>query len=299
MKNKSSAFSLIELSIVILIIGVLVAGVTQASRLVRQSKLTTARTLTQSSGVNSIRGLILWLEPTMESSFKSTETSDASSLSNWYDINPQVSLRNTFSNSSATILYKASATNSLPAVYFNNVNTAFTGTIIDAPYNAYTIFYVARPTSLASTGFIFYNGTQGTNGIGVSLSTGGLTTFSYGASLSSVGSLASTANQVSADIVCITTAPNSLLGVAVTTPAILSYKNGVSNTMTAATTTAASWVTPTGSLYIGNATSAGTTTDFVGEISEIIIFDNVLKKTDRQEVEKYLSRKYGIAVTQS
>lgn len=50
MKNKfNKAFSLIELSIVILIIGILVAGVTSSSRLINQMRLTSARTLTQSS----------------------------------------------------------------------------------------------------------------------------------------------------------------------------------------------------------------------------------------------------------
>ena len=38
-KNKNGAFSLIELSIVILIIGILIAGVTQGSRLVREAKI--------------------------------------------------------------------------------------------------------------------------------------------------------------------------------------------------------------------------------------------------------------------
>jgi len=40
--NKK-AFSLIELSIVILIIGIFVAGVTSSSRLLKQMKLTSAR----------------------------------------------------------------------------------------------------------------------------------------------------------------------------------------------------------------------------------------------------------------
>ena len=38
-KNQNLAFSLLELSIVVLIIGILIAGVTQGSRLVRQSKI--------------------------------------------------------------------------------------------------------------------------------------------------------------------------------------------------------------------------------------------------------------------
>ncbi|MFM7620236.1 MAG: prepilin-type N-terminal cleavage/methylation domain-containing protein [Alphaproteobacteria bacterium] len=63
------AFSLIELSIVILIIGILVAGVTQSSRLIRQMALSSARALTQSSPVPSIAGLVSWYEPTSEKSF--------------------------------------------------------------------------------------------------------------------------------------------------------------------------------------------------------------------------------------
>ena len=70
MKNfKKNAFSLIELSIVILIIGILVAGVTQSSRLVRQFTLNSARNITQGSPVYSILGLLTWVETTMASSY--------------------------------------------------------------------------------------------------------------------------------------------------------------------------------------------------------------------------------------
>jgi len=59
-KNKiSQAFSLIELSIVILIIGILVAGVTQSSRLVTQFRLLSARNMTQSSPVPTIKDLLI------------------------------------------------------------------------------------------------------------------------------------------------------------------------------------------------------------------------------------------------
>jgi prepilin-type N-terminal cleavage/methylation domain-containing protein len=66
MKYKSSGFSLIELSIVILIIGILIAGVTQGSRLVKQSKVKTAKTLTQSSDAIGINDMVLWLDATNE-----------------------------------------------------------------------------------------------------------------------------------------------------------------------------------------------------------------------------------------
>ena len=62
MSRSNKAFSLIELSIVILIVGILVAGVTSSSRLIKKMKLITAQNLTNSSPIHSIKGLALWLE---------------------------------------------------------------------------------------------------------------------------------------------------------------------------------------------------------------------------------------------
>ncbi len=46
----------------ILIIGIIVAGVTQASRLVREFRLSSAQNLTKSSPVSGIGGLSLWFD---------------------------------------------------------------------------------------------------------------------------------------------------------------------------------------------------------------------------------------------
>ncbi|MFM2200772.1 MAG: hypothetical protein RL769_827, partial [Pseudomonadota bacterium] len=67
--KSPKAFSLIELSIVILIIGILVAGVTQSSRLVKRIRLLTAQNITNSSPVPTIKDLALWYESTLERSF--------------------------------------------------------------------------------------------------------------------------------------------------------------------------------------------------------------------------------------
>jgi len=65
-KFNKTAFSLIELSIVVLIIGILIAGISQSSRLIKAMKLSTARSLTRSSDVNSINNLTAWFDATAE-----------------------------------------------------------------------------------------------------------------------------------------------------------------------------------------------------------------------------------------
>jgi len=89
-KNFNKAFSLIELSIVILIIGILVAGVTQSSRLINQLKLLSAQSLTRSSDVNSILDLTFWVESTLDGSFTNSSGSfqldNGGSISSWNDI---------------------------------------------------------------------------------------------------------------------------------------------------------------------------------------------------------------------
>ena len=84
------AFSLIELSIVLLIIGILIAGVTQSSRLIEQFKLTSARSKTKSSPVNSITGLSMWLETTAIESFLENESENQATVSAWNDIGLQI-----------------------------------------------------------------------------------------------------------------------------------------------------------------------------------------------------------------
>lgn len=302
MKNKNRAFSLIELSIVILIIGILIAGVTQGSRLVGASKLQTAQNVTQSSPVQSTKGLVLWLEPTKEKSFLSSEAVDKGELSRWFDNNPQLAIPASFqATASANITYTAiSAINGLPSVTFSAANTALVGpyngatlSSINTPFNAYTIFAVVRSTSLAAANTIFYNGTSGTNGFALNkTATDGA--FSVAAQgLTALTSATNTAVGVP-EILSVTIEPDSVLGVAEATPAVASFKNGVAGI---ASDFSGNLVASTVGMYVGNAAAAAST-QFVGDISELIVFDSALNNTSRQQIEKYLSKKYAIPVTQ-
>jgi prepilin-type N-terminal cleavage/methylation domain-containing protein len=108
MSKNQQAFSLIELSIVILIIGILVAGITQSSRLIGQMRIQSAKNLTLNSPVSSIKSIHIWLETTTQNSFSSEQPDDNYLVESWNDINPQSSYKNNAlqSNDSQKPFYK-------------------------------------------------------------------------------------------------------------------------------------------------------------------------------------------------
>ncbi len=64
MKQCRKAFSLIELSLVILIIGILIAGVTNGSRMIVAYKNSVAANHTNNSVASGVKGLAFWYETT-------------------------------------------------------------------------------------------------------------------------------------------------------------------------------------------------------------------------------------------
>ncbi len=86
--KRQQAFSLIELSIVILVIGILIPGVMQGRELISKVHLQTARLLTTSSPVSSIKGLRAWYETSSSNSFDGAVVNNNSPVTRWYDINP-------------------------------------------------------------------------------------------------------------------------------------------------------------------------------------------------------------------
>jgi prepilin-type N-terminal cleavage/methylation domain-containing protein len=152
---SKKAFSLIELSIVLVIIGLLVAGITQGSRLVQKFRISTAQTLTQSSPVNGIKNLVAWYETTSQASFDSA-IDNGVAISTWYDISPSVNKINATQTTAANRpIYTENDINSLPTLKFtrsqSQVMNLPNGTI---PYNnsPYTIFIVAKADASCKDG---------------------------------------------------------------------------------------------------------------------------------------------------
>ena len=85
LSNNRRGFSLIELAVVILIIGILVAGILTANGLIKKTKISAAQSLTKSSPIAGITGNVLWLESSLEASFKDSESSSGDAVTAWYD----------------------------------------------------------------------------------------------------------------------------------------------------------------------------------------------------------------------
>ncbi len=323
--SKSKAFSLIELSIVILIIGILVAGITQSSRLVTQMKLSSARSLTTSSPVSSIKGLALWLEPTLEDSFASNESEDAAAITVWNDTNPQttqplyaVAQTGTVADPKANphtppatnpvdIAYEDNAINGLPAVNFTSSATTYSPgkrltlstTYVSGAANYFLFTNVNNTvppvTSSKSTTFIVYKKTATTNAPRTLLWNGATKTEGWGYEEITGGFRQFSSTTPSVGTVAMATIPEiATMTINGTGAAPSVYINGSGAGIAGVSTI----LTPATGFFIGNANALGTpATPFVGYIAEVIVYDGVLKDSDRKSVEAYLGKKYGIKVT--
>lgn len=310
MKNnrKLRAFSLIEVSIVVLIIGILIAGITQSSRLLAQAKVNTAKSLTQSSPAASIKGLSLWIESTLDSSFISTETDDGTAISEWRDYNPQVSTKADFVKGTTAPTYTLNAINGIPAVLFDGSAFMSATNFSDISTNQATVFIVVKlPSTLASEAIISKRGADASAGVNFQVSTNSTasTGWTYcdgevqdavtcelaasGAAVIATNSyIYSSVYTANSDVITTSTAGG-----------INFFQNGAKLNQVATSGTSRTGPVSSGNkaLHIGATSFTTPTNGFKGYIGEIIVYDRALKQEERQSIEGYLSKKWGIGVT--
>ena len=155
-KKKRQAFSLIEISVVILIVGILISGISRGVDLYNDYKLSIARKLTQESPVSRVPDLALWLESVSEKSLLNKDDSlkikNTDLIKKWVDVNP----RNQFgqfleqNNVANMPTYVADGINNLPSVKFDSTNLAMrmVGSFSDIFSVESTIFIVFRAVSV-------------------------------------------------------------------------------------------------------------------------------------------------------
>ena len=285
--NSPRAFSLIELSIVILIIGILISGVMQGSRLVTQMRLATARNLTQGSPIASTGDLAIWLESTSVASLDDSATEDKAPIQNWYDINPQAITKYNALQTTGTKqpTYSAGAINGLPAVKFDGIDDDISLGSLSAGSNI-SLFFVIKPTTSHVEGL--FDSAPGQpyvfrNYCDFGCPTDGQFSWWNNGSMPSV-SLGLSATKPA--IIYIETTFNS----GTSTPRTIAYyKNGTSTSNVSDTNNnGIAWASP----RIGSIN-----TNYVlynGIIGEIVIFSRTLKPEERDSITSYLGKKWGI-----
>ncbi len=298
MHKKQQAFTLLELTIVLVVIAIMTVGIFKGAGLVNSSKISVARSLTERSPVPKIDGLVVWYETSSLDSLLKSEASNNSKVTTWYDLNPaSVALReNTLVAKIGAVKYVKNGINNVPSLQFSSKNDGLVNLQLAAFSQGSTaqntVFLVFKQQSrtyistderwildshfLASSSAIGYADISGVDTV---RSNSGTTVYSGATNPPSFGDEKSFIVAVYYD---------------------QAYTKAYVNDATVVTGGGYFNATPgsnkiTG-LTIGSLKGDINASRFVGLISEIIIYNRVLKSDERKDIFAYLSKKYSIPV---
>ena len=134
--------------------------------MIKKFRLNSARAITKSSAVPTIKGLTLWLDATSEEAFVDGQDSNGGLVSAWIDINPTNTNKIKFiqADSAKQPTYQSGGLNLLPALKFNNTNSVLyseNSIALSSLFsnNSATIFLVqdAAPAVSGSSSFFITN----------------------------------------------------------------------------------------------------------------------------------------------
>lgn len=299
------AFSLIELSFVLIIIGILVLAVAQGSRIIKESRLKSAQALTQGSPVNSTIGLVAWFEVSDSSNIAVGTVgsgiygspSNGANVTDWKDRNP-LSLTKIIASAQADAnrpTYIVKGINDLPTLQFDGL-----ATYLDIPDSRdvsispdITLFAVVKvmpnDSANAQTGIL-------------AKEAGGVATnppysIEYNEANKAISSLMVDNSGTTTGVGGFSLLNNRIAAITVinnSTDSANGFKlfvNNVAGTPIDAKTSIADTSTP---LRIGRQKIGFATRFFKGYISEIIIFNRALNTFEITDINNYLSQKYNI-----
>lgn len=285
--KKSSAFSLLETSIVVLILSFLIAGFSQSSKLIRKFRVAAAQSVTEASPVLRTEGLMLWYETTLSSSFDEDESDDdGDEVSTWYDINDQASYKND-ATSSGTYKpqYIKDGINGLPTLRFDGTDDYFEFDGDALANTGYTIFIVEqRRAAVSSSDCVLMGGTTESDNQNLYMLYRTDTTLVFG--------------QYSNDLNY--TVPSYTSPIPRIHTFYLSTTNGKKYWEDGGDSADEEESSQTDTLesYDGAAIGKYSTTKYAcGDISEVIIYLRSLTTKERQAIESYLSEKYDIEIS--
>jgi prepilin-type N-terminal cleavage/methylation domain-containing protein len=285
-KNRKG-FSLIEISVVILIIGVLIAGISQASDMIDDSALKGARTASRGSRVPRIKDLVLWLDATADGASLASASSakqavDGDAVTVWKDSNPNSSSKFTLAGTST---FSSNKVGGLPGIALSVLNSNFFKLTdrFDNSTGEYTIYLIYQPVALPASGTVGVimekrNATSAIFPYRLEIDSNGFYRYSnsnnfvlYGSKKASAGNIdlirisRSSAGAVALEVDSSPATGNSLSVIRNNDELIIGAQNGTSI-----------------SNYVN------------GRIGEVIIYERDLAPSEKTDVESYLYKKWKL-----
>ncbi len=276
---QSTAFSLVEVSVVILIIGIFVSGVVGTKYLYNKAVIASAQSLTQASPIRSTKELSLWLETSSEQSLSDLERSDGASLSSWNDISGH---RIDVNVGSSNPTY-ANTINRIPAVRFSGDSNGYFNVDGKLLNNSnYTIIVVEQRESNSGDNYFIGDSTITASGQNLLLG--------YKTDGSVIHSQAGTtvADNSNAYSSYVSSYSSDVPRVFVFTSSESGKKTYINGNI-AATSSDNSKVTNLSNLYIGKG--------YTGQIGELAIFTKELDYAEIVDISYYLKKKWNIKQT--
>jgi len=313
-QNNKLAFSLIELSVVILVIGILVIGITKGSRIISEAKIKSAMALTQASPAASMEGLVLWLDSVDKDTIASGtvsgnsygNTADGDSVVIWKDRNPQsvnkIELLAAADNNRPT--YEKDGINKLPSIAFDG-GVQFLESSSEAPLSAgdntftYIIVWAAGLSGqtdvqvLFDQGFSSADSYSGHAGFALYETVFGFGGYNNDFMPSELARSLLKAGQNHITTIVINPTASGVASDSVasifydsTTASIGNSATGLQNLDIGEIFTVGTSANDTGGLY-----------NFNGMISELLVFNRPLKSVEIATIQSYLSQKYNIKLS--
>ncbi len=287
-KINKKAFSIIEISVVLLIISVMIAGIATGRSMIIKSRLTNAKSLTQKSIVNEMGDdLIAWYETSLESSFIPSEAkTDGSLITVWKDSNKSAITKNDAKIGVSPTLVQNVFYNSIPGVRFTGTQYLnFNGSKFAK--NSYTVFVVEQRSSGKSNNYFIAGSANSLNSnLVLGYRNQNLITLAHW--YNDFDAPTSFPNYSSQNL--ITRIHTFLFNNSIGKQYTLNGKNPLNqNTnkdpLKSYISARIGFCQPCGNGY------------YVGDLAEIIMFKRSLKTEEVEAIESYLGSKYGIPVS--
>lgn len=300
--NFRKAFSLIEISIVVLVIGILIAGISSGIDLYSDFVISKARNLTTNSRVGRISDLNLWLETTTDKSFLTAEKFNNAPISNWNGINLISSniVSATQTNSNYKPKYIVNGLNGLPVIRFEGKDTDnpqysdymnLPDEVVPYGDSDYSVFIVAKKTNNNDSANIVLSG----GSVGNTSSIRAMNIFGFTATNKALNYWYPTSSKLESSVNSII-ANNFYITEFFYDKNITANRSIYINGSKVVEGDKGSRESTKNGNYIGRR-SDYSTNYFDGDLAELIVYNKALTYSERKSVAEYLSRKWNIKIT--